>query len=80
DDEDNNKDSHGMNVEGNEMDDEGENEEDDANELYSDVNINLDGRDFQMAYVQTTQVIEDTHVTLTLVNTEGQQQSSSVSS
>nr|GFA53034.1 hypothetical protein [Tanacetum cinerariifolium] len=44
------------------------NEEDDGNELYEDVNINLDGRDIQMAEVHTTQVIEDTHVTLTLVN------------
>nr|GEY74920.1 hypothetical protein [Tanacetum cinerariifolium] len=58
----------------------GANEEDDADELYRDVNINLEGRDIQMADVQTTQVIEDIHVTLTLVNPEGQQQSSSVSS
>nr|GEY05982.1 hypothetical protein [Tanacetum cinerariifolium] len=74
-DEDNDEDSDGMNVEG----DEGANEEDDADELYRDVNINLEGRDIQMADVQTTQVIEDTHVTLTPVNPEGQQQSSSVS-
>nr|GEZ07496.1 hypothetical protein [Tanacetum cinerariifolium] len=80
DDDDNNEDSHGMNVEGDEMDDEGANEEDDANELYRDVNINLKGRDIQMEDVQTTQVIEDTHVTITPVNPEGQQQSSSVSS
>nr|GEW37630.1 hypothetical protein [Tanacetum cinerariifolium] len=39
-----------------------------------------DSRDIQMADVQITQVIEDTHVTLTSVNLEGQQQSSSVSS
>nr|GEX03944.1 hypothetical protein [Tanacetum cinerariifolium] len=76
DDEDNDEDSHGMNVEG----DEGANEEDDGNELYEYININLEGRDIQMADVQTTQVIKDTHVTLTLVNPEGQQQSSSVSS
>nr|GEX03849.1 retrovirus-related Pol polyprotein from transposon TNT 1-94 [Tanacetum cinerariifolium] len=68
--------NHGMNVEG----DEGANEEDEANELYRDVNINIEGRDIQMADVQTTQVIEDTHVTLTQVNPEGQQQSSYVSS
>nr|GEZ51924.1 hypothetical protein [Tanacetum cinerariifolium] len=61
-------------------DDEGANKEDGANELYRDVNINLEGRDIQMEDVQTTQVIEDTHVTLTLVNPEGQQQSLSVSS
>nr|GFB04251.1 hypothetical protein [Tanacetum cinerariifolium] len=76
DDEDNDENSHGMNVEG----DEGAKEYDEANELYRDININLAGRDVQMADVQTTQVIEDTHVTLTSVNPEGQQQSSSVSS
>nr|GEY23266.1 hypothetical protein [Tanacetum cinerariifolium] len=70
DDEDKEKKAHGMNVEGDEMDDEGENEEDDANELYKDVNINLEGQNIQMADVQTTQVIKDTHVTLTLVNLE----------
>nr|GEW36883.1 hypothetical protein [Tanacetum cinerariifolium] len=66
DDEDNDDDSDGMNVEG----DERENKEDDVDELYRDVNINLEGRDIQMADVQTTQVIEDTHVTLTSVNPE----------
>nr|GEU83131.1 hypothetical protein [Tanacetum cinerariifolium] len=76
DDEGNDDDSHGMNVEG----DQGPNAEDDDNELYGDVNINLEGRDIQMADVQTTQEIEDTYVTLTLVNPDGQQQSSSVSS
>nr|GEU63927.1 retrovirus-related Pol polyprotein from transposon TNT 1-94 [Tanacetum cinerariifolium] len=80
DDEDNDEYIHGMNVEGDEMDDEGANEEDEANELCRDVNINLEGQDVQMADVQTTQVIKDTHVTLTLVNPEGQQQSLSVSS
>nr|GEW85380.1 hypothetical protein [Tanacetum cinerariifolium] len=67
DDEDNDEDSHGMNVEG----DEGANEEYEANELYRDVNINLERRDVQLVDVQTTQVIKDTHVTLTLVNPEG---------
>nr|GEX54939.1 hypothetical protein [Tanacetum cinerariifolium] len=38
------------------------------------------GRGVQMADVYTTQEFEDTHVTLTLVNPDGQQQSSSVSS
>nr|GEW41167.1 hypothetical protein [Tanacetum cinerariifolium] len=76
DDEDNDDDSHGMNVEG----DKGANEEDDDNDLYEDVHINLEGRNIQMSDVQTTQVIEDTHVTLTLVNPEGQQHSSFVSS
>nr|GEX23669.1 hypothetical protein [Tanacetum cinerariifolium] len=70
DDEDNDNDSHGMNVKGDKLDDEGANEEDDGNELYKDVNINLEGQDIQMEDVQTTQVIEDTHVTLTPVNLE----------
>nr|GEY39143.1 hypothetical protein [Tanacetum cinerariifolium] len=70
DDEDNDEDSDGINVEGDEMDDERENQEDDADELYRDVNINLEGRDIQMAEAHTTQVIEDTQVTLTPVNPE----------
>ncbi|GJZ29447.1 hypothetical protein Tco_0574094, partial [Tanacetum coccineum] len=53
----------------------------DANDLYRDLNVNLEGRDADMTDApQTTQVIEDTHVTLTPVNPEGHQQSSSVSS
>nr|GEY59195.1 hypothetical protein [Tanacetum cinerariifolium] len=70
-DEDNDKDSHGMNVKGDEIDDEGANEDDDANKLHRDVNINLEGRDIQMADVQTTQLIEDSHVIVTPVNPEG---------
>ncbi|GKB16053.1 hypothetical protein Tco_0849976 [Tanacetum coccineum] len=55
-------------------------EEEDANDLYRDLNVNLEGRDADMTYApQTTQVIEDTHVTLTLVNLKGHQQSSLVS-
>nr|GEX82186.1 hypothetical protein [Tanacetum cinerariifolium] len=76
DEESNDDESHGMNVGG----DEGPNAEDDDEELYRDVNINLEGRDVQMIDVYTTQVLEDTHVTLTPVNPDGQQQSSSVSS
>nr|GEU43151.1 hypothetical protein [Tanacetum cinerariifolium] len=68
--------SHGMNVGG----DEGPDAEDDDNELYGLLNINLEGQDVQMIDVHTTQVLKDTHVTLTLVNPDGQQQSSSVSS
>ncbi|GJR88805.1 hypothetical protein Tco_0212816 [Tanacetum coccineum] len=50
-----------------------------------DTNTDLDGRDDVMTdvilpQVQATQEIEDTHVTLTPVNPDGQQQSSSVSS
>nr|GFA76286.1 hypothetical protein [Tanacetum cinerariifolium] len=53
---------------------EGHNEEEEEDELYRDVNIN------QGRGIQTTQEFKDSHVTLTLVNPDGQQQSSSVSS
>nr|GEW88945.1 hypothetical protein [Tanacetum cinerariifolium] len=59
---------------------EGQDEEDDEDELYRDVNINLEGKGVQMADVHTTQEFEDSHVTLTPVNPDGQQQSSSMSS
>nr|GEU88495.1 hypothetical protein [Tanacetum cinerariifolium] len=59
---------------------EGQDAEDDEDELYRDVNINLEGRDVQMTDVHTIQEFKDTHVTLTPVNPDGQQQSSSVSS
>nr|GEY24111.1 hypothetical protein [Tanacetum cinerariifolium] len=64
DDDGNNDASQGLNV-GSE---EGQDTEDDEDELYRDVNINLAGRDVQMTDVHTTQEFEDTHVTLTLVN------------
>nr|GEZ15071.1 hypothetical protein [Tanacetum cinerariifolium] len=48
--------------------------EDDDDKLYRDVNINLEGRDVQMTDVHNTQEFEDTHVTLTSVNPDGQQQ------
>ncbi|GJV15472.1 hypothetical protein Tco_1360795 [Tanacetum coccineum] len=75
----------GLNVEEKEMDEEETNKEEEANELYRDVNVNLEGRDTEMtdtllANVQPTQVIEDTHVIITVVTPEVQQQSSSVSS
>ncbi|GKF79811.1 hypothetical protein Tco_0235379, partial [Tanacetum coccineum] len=52
------------------MDKEVTHEEDEANELYRDVNINLEGRDTMMTdaplpNVQATQETEDTHVILT---------------
>nr|GEY83143.1 copia protein [Tanacetum cinerariifolium] len=50
---------------------EGQDEEDDEDELYKDVNINLEGRVVQMADVHTTQEFEDSHVTLTPVNPDG---------
>nr|GEV16769.1 hypothetical protein [Tanacetum cinerariifolium] len=52
---------------------EGHDEEDDADELYRDININLEGKGVQMADVHTTQEFEDSYVTLTLVNPDGQQ-------
>ncbi|GJR49986.1 hypothetical protein Tco_1400507 [Tanacetum coccineum] len=66
DDEESDEEIQGANVEGEEMDEEETNEEDEANELYRDVNVNLEGRDTEMTdaprtIVQTTQVIEDTH-------------------
>nr|GFC93346.1 hypothetical protein [Tanacetum cinerariifolium] len=49
-------------------------EEEEADELYRDVDIN------QGRGLQVTQNIEDSHVTLTLVHPDGLQESSSVSS
>nr|GEV50993.1 hypothetical protein [Tanacetum cinerariifolium] len=66
----------GLNVSG----EEGHDAEDDDEEFYRDVNINLEGRDVEMTYVYTTQEFKDTYVTLTPVNPNVQQQSSSVSS
>ncbi|GJU79900.1 hypothetical protein Tco_1282265 [Tanacetum coccineum] len=85
DDEDSDEEIQGVNVEGDEQDEEETNEEVKANELYMDVNVNLVGRDTEMTdasrtIIQTTQVIEDTHVIITSVNPEDQQQSSYVSS
>nr|GEW62858.1 hypothetical protein [Tanacetum cinerariifolium] len=67
DDESNDDESHGMNVRG----EEGPDAEDDDEEMYREININLEGRDIQMTDVHTTQVLEDTHVTLTSVNPDG---------
>nr|GEX35171.1 histone deacetylase 14 [Tanacetum cinerariifolium] len=58
------------------QDEEDENEKD---KLYRDVNINL-GRSIQIGDVHTNQKFKDSHVTLTSVNPDGQQQSSSMSS
>ncbi|GJR05599.1 hypothetical protein Tco_0528583 [Tanacetum coccineum] len=76
-----------MNVEGNDV--EGTKSDDDDTYVEGktkaiggqDTNANLEGRDDVMTdvllpQVQATQEIEDTHVTLTLVNHDGQQQSS----
>ncbi|GJZ66978.1 hypothetical protein Tco_0630218 [Tanacetum coccineum] len=85
DDEESDEEIQGADVKGEEMDEEETNEEDEANELCRDMNVNLEGRDTDMTdapriIVQTTQVIEDTHVIITPVNPEAQQQSSFVSS
>ncbi|GJV41007.1 hypothetical protein Tco_1419447 [Tanacetum coccineum] len=74
----------GANVEEEELDEEETNDEDEVNELYKDMNVNMEGRDIEMidaqqTNVQTTQVIEDTYVIITPINPEGQQQSSFVS-
>ncbi|GJU70940.1 hypothetical protein Tco_1262345 [Tanacetum coccineum] len=79
------KEVQGVNIEGEEMDEDSNNEESERNELYRDLNVNLEGRDVeltdaQLTNVQTTQVTEDTHVIITPVILEDQQQSSSVSS
>ncbi|GJV43281.1 hypothetical protein Tco_1427817 [Tanacetum coccineum] len=80
DDEDSDEEIQDANVKGEKM-----NEEAEVDALYRDMNVNMEGRDTEMTdaprtIVQTTQVIEDTHVIITSVNLEGQQQSSSMSS
>nr|GEU52870.1 hypothetical protein [Tanacetum cinerariifolium] len=59
-------------------------EEEEVNELYRDVNINIEGRDTEMTDIlqtnlQGTQVTKDAHVILTTITPEAQQQSSSIS-
>ncbi|GJY53717.1 hypothetical protein Tco_0445381 [Tanacetum coccineum] len=63
------------NVEEENLDKEKINEEEEVNEMYRDVNVNLERRDTEMTDVpqtnlQATQVIEDTHVIITVVNPE----------
>ncbi|GJU63666.1 hypothetical protein Tco_1245501 [Tanacetum coccineum] len=74
----------GGNVEGEELNEETY-EEEEVNELYRDVNVNLEGRDTEMTdaqqtHVHGTHVIEDTHLIMIAAALEVQQQSSSVSS
>ncbi|GJU05871.1 hypothetical protein Tco_1122301 [Tanacetum coccineum] len=86
DDKDSDEEVQGTNIEDEEMDEEATHEEEESNELYRDVNINMEGRDTVMTdallpNVLGTQIAEDTHVKITApVIPEGQQQSSSVSS
>ncbi|GJR31672.1 hypothetical protein Tco_1107904 [Tanacetum coccineum] len=74
DEEDSDDEVEGTNVEGAKSGEEATYEEDQGNEAVKDTTTDLDGRDKVMTDV------EDTHVTLTPVNPDGQQQSSSVSS
>ncbi|GKD74831.1 hypothetical protein Tco_1333113 [Tanacetum coccineum] len=48
DDEDDDEEVQGMNIEGEELDEEANNEESEENELYRDLNVNLEGRDVEM--------------------------------
>ncbi|GKA11162.1 hypothetical protein Tco_0690595 [Tanacetum coccineum] len=61
-------------------DKEGEQEEEEKDDLYRDLNINLERSDAEMTDAQENQDTKDTHVTLTTVPPIVQQQSSSVSS
>ncbi|GKA78200.1 hypothetical protein Tco_0784737 [Tanacetum coccineum] len=58
----------------------GEQEDEEDEELYRDLNLNLDKRDAEMTDAQTNQETEEVHVTLTTEPPVVQQQSSSVSS
>nr|GEU89153.1 retrovirus-related Pol polyprotein from transposon TNT 1-94 [Tanacetum cinerariifolium] len=58
------------NLEMNVSREEGQDKEDEEDELYKDVNINL-GSGIQMSDVHTTQEFKDSHVTLTPVNPDG---------
>ncbi|GJS77744.1 hypothetical protein Tco_0727625 [Tanacetum coccineum] len=84
DDEESDNEVEGVDVEGENLDEDTTYVEDQGNETGKDTNANLeerndDMRDVILSQVQATQEIEDTHVTLTPVNPDGQQQSSSVS-
>nr|GEY32533.1 hypothetical protein [Tanacetum cinerariifolium] len=67
----------GVNIKEENLDEDMTNEEKEVDELYNDVNINLEGRDTKMTdasltNVQATQVIEDTHVIMTYVTPKAQ--------
>ncbi|GKB39401.1 hypothetical protein Tco_0884343 [Tanacetum coccineum] len=85
-DDESNEEVQGTNIEEENMVEEATHEEDEANKLYMDVKVNLEGKDTVMMdaslpNVQATHETEDTHVILTaLINPEGQQQSFYVSS
>ncbi|GJS16866.1 hypothetical protein Tco_0411338 [Tanacetum coccineum] len=68
------------NKEGDDKDNEGDQEQDKEDDLYRDVNINLESSDAEMTNAQANQDMDDTHVTLTTVPPVVQQQISYVSS
>ncbi|GJT03659.1 hypothetical protein Tco_0838121 [Tanacetum coccineum] len=68
------------NKEGDDKDKEGEHEQDEEDDLYRDVNVNLERSDTKMTDAQAKKNIEDAHVTLTTEPPIVQQQSSFVSS
>nr|GFB62798.1 hypothetical protein [Tanacetum cinerariifolium] len=68
------------NKEGDDKDMKGEQEQDKEDDMYKDVNINLERSDAEMTNTQASQDMKDTHMTLTTVPPVVQQQSSSVSS
>nr|GEW09062.1 hypothetical protein [Tanacetum cinerariifolium] len=75
------KEEKGVNVEEEKLDEDKTNEEEEMDKLYSDVNINLEGKDTEMTdasltNVQDTQVREDTHVIMNTVTPEAQYTSS----
>ncbi|GJT45938.1 hypothetical protein Tco_0954653 [Tanacetum coccineum] len=68
------------NKKGDDKDKESEHEQDDKDDLYKDVDINLERSDAEMTDAQANKYTEDAHATLTVVPPIVQQQSSSVSS
>ncbi|GKC41281.1 hypothetical protein Tco_1059003 [Tanacetum coccineum] len=68
------------NKDGDDKDKDGEQEQDEEDDLYRDVNINLERSDAEMTNAQANKDTEDTHVTLTVVPPVVQKQSSFVSS
>ncbi|GJR77654.1 hypothetical protein Tco_0090019 [Tanacetum coccineum] len=85
DDEESDNDVEGVDAEGEKSYEDATYVEDQGNKANKDTNANLEERDDVMTdvilpQVQATQEIEDTHLTLTPVNPDGQQHSSSVSS
>ncbi|GKD26739.1 hypothetical protein Tco_1232953 [Tanacetum coccineum] len=68
------------NKDGDDKDKDGEQEQDEEDDLYRDVNINIERSDAEMTNAQANKDTEDAHVTLTDVPPIVQQQSSSVSS